>query len=92
VSSTAFALVRAVRGPVVLITLGILFAIDQTQGIAFRRTWPVLFIVFGVMKLIERLLAPPLPPPPPYYPPAAGAPGPWSAPPPPPPAQGGWKS
>ena len=88
-SHTAFSLVRAARGPIVLITLGLLFAIDQTQGIAFRRTWPVLFIVFGVMKLAERLLAPPLPPPPVYYPPPA-PPGAWT--PPPPPAQGGFTS
>jgi hypothetical protein len=91
VSSLVFALVRAVRGPVLLITVGVLFAMDQMQGIGFRRTWPVLFIVFGVMKLVERLVAPPLPPPPTYYPPATGAPGPWT-PPPPPPAQRGWTS
>jgi hypothetical protein len=87
VNNSLFAVVRAARGPIVLITLGILFAIDQMQGIGFRRTWPVLFIVFGVMKLAERLLAPPPPPPPMYYPPAAGAPGPWQSP--PPPAPGG---
>ena len=81
-SSAAFALVRAARGPIVLITLGILFAIDQMQGITFRRTWPVLLVVFGVMKLIERLLAPPPPPAvPAYYPP-----------PPPPPPPGGYQS
>ena len=77
--ANAFALVRAMRGPIVLITLGILFAADQRGGIGFHRTWPVLFIVFGVLKLIERLLAPPPPPPPMYYPPAG-----------PPPPPGGW--
>jgi hypothetical protein len=71
VNSNLFAFVRAARGPVVLVVLGVLFAVDQTGGVPFRRTWPVLLVVFGVMKLIERLLAPPLPPPPPaYYPPA----------------------
>ena len=77
--ANAFALVRAVRGPVVLITLGILFAVDQHGGIGFHRTWPVLFIVFGVLKLVERLLAPPPPPPPPAYHPPAGPPpaSPW---------------
>ena len=94
-NNTAYALVRAMRGPLVLITLGVLFALDQMQGIGFRRTWPVLFIVFGVLKLVERLLAPPpLPPPAPqFYPPAPGAPGAWNPPPPPPPpAQGGYTS
>ena len=75
--ANAYALVRAVRGPIVLITLGILFAADQHGGVGFHRTWPVLFIVFGVLKLAERLLAPPPPPPPPpaYYPPAGSVPG-----------------
>ena len=79
--ANTFALVRAARGPIVLMTLGILFAADQRGGIGFHRTWPILFIVFGVLKLVERLLAPPPPPPPPMYYPPAG---------PPPPAQGGW--
>ena len=86
-NNALFPFVRAARGPIVLVTLGVLFAIDQMQGIAFRRTWPVLLVVFGVMKLIERLLAPP---PPAYYPPVAGVPGAWAPPPPPPP--GGYQS
>ena len=78
----AHELARAVRGPLILITVGILFAVDQAGGVPFYRTWPILFIVFGVLKLVERLLAPPLPPPPPaYYPPAGGT---WQ-----PPQQGG---
>ena len=69
-SANAWALARAVRGPLVLITMGILFAIDQNGGLPFYRTWPVLFIVFGVLKLVERVVAPPLPPGPQYFPPA----------------------
>ena len=66
-----FEIVRAVRGPVLLITLGALFAIDQNGAVSFGRTWPILFIVYGLLKLFERLVAPPLPPAPPrYYPPA----------------------
>lgn len=87
-TNSVFALIRATRGPVVLITLGALFAVDQMQGIGFRRTWPVLVIVFGVMKLAERLLAPPVPPPAVYFPPASG---PWVQQPPPPTGQGDWK-
>jgi hypothetical protein len=70
-----FQIVRAVRGPLVLITLGILFLIDQSGGVSFGRTWPILFIAYGALKLAERLVAPPLPvgppppPPPQYYPP-----------------------
>ena len=46
-------MIRAVRGPLLLIVVGILFAIDNFAGISFGRTWPVLLIVFGVFKLID---------------------------------------
>jgi len=48
-------LVGASRGPILLITLGILFAIDHAGSYSIGRTWPVLVIVFGVMKLVERM-------------------------------------
>ena len=51
-------LVRAIRGPIVLITLGSLFALDQLGSLSFSRTWPVLIIVVGVMKLVERAIYP----------------------------------
>jgi len=46
----------AVRGPILMITLGVLLAIDQagTASLSFGRTWPVLLIVFGLFKLAER--------------------------------------
>ncbi|HTW66788.1 MAG TPA: hypothetical protein VME17_19345 [Bryobacteraceae bacterium] len=47
-------LVQAVRGPIMLITLGALVAIDYAGIYGFWRTWPVLIIVFGVLKLMER--------------------------------------
>lgn len=59
---------QAVRGPVLLMTLGVLFAIQQAGILPFSRTWPLLLIVFGVAKLMERAVSPPqpfLPPPPP---------------------------
>ena len=37
-----------------LITLGVLLAIDQFGTVSFGRTWPVLLIVFGLFKLAER--------------------------------------
>lgn len=49
-----YALVRASRGPIMLITLGSLFAIDYYAGMPFTRTWPLLLIAFGLMKLLER--------------------------------------
>jgi hypothetical protein len=46
-------LVRAIRGPILLITVGTLFAIDHAGGYGFTRTWPVLIIVLGILKLLE---------------------------------------
>jgi hypothetical protein len=47
-------LMRAIRGPLILITVGTLFAVDHAGGYGFSRTWPVLIIVYGVLKLLER--------------------------------------
>jgi hypothetical protein len=68
------ALFQAARGPIMLVTFGVLVAIDHSgYGLSFWRTWPFLFIVYGVLKLIERLLPRPayVPPPPQAPPPAA---------------------
>ncbi len=46
--------IGAIRGPVMLITLGVLLAIDHFGTVSFGRTWPVLLIVFGLFKLAER--------------------------------------
>jgi len=77
-------------GPAVLITIGILFLIDQSShwDWGFGRTWPVLILVIGVIKLAESMAsteghvsAPPIQPGPPQPPPLAPPP------PPPPTAQ-----
>ena len=44
----------AIRGPVTLITIGTLFAIDHFTPYGFDRTWPILLIVFGVLSLLCR--------------------------------------
>lgn len=49
-------LVRALRGPVLLTTLGALFAIDYFGPYPFYRTWPVLLIVYGALWLLERVV------------------------------------
>ena len=50
---------QAIRGPILLITIGVLFAMHQAGVLSFGRTWPLILIVIGVMKLIERMLLPP---------------------------------
>jgi hypothetical protein len=47
-------LIRAIRGPLLLITLGLLFLFDLLGSQPFYKTWPVLLIVFGALKLLER--------------------------------------
>lgn len=49
---------QAIRGPVLLVTIGVLFAIHQAGILSFGRTWPLLIIIFGIMKLLERAGAP----------------------------------
>ncbi|HWE48176.1 MAG TPA: DUF5668 domain-containing protein [Bryobacteraceae bacterium] len=44
-------LVRAIRGPVILITVGVLFAFDKYTEFRFSQTWPVLLIVLGLLSL-----------------------------------------
>lgn len=53
--NTAAALIRATRGPILLIMLGSLMAIQRFQDISFTKTWPVLLIALGLLKLLERL-------------------------------------
>jgi hypothetical protein len=67
--------IQAIRGPIVLITIGVLFAIHQAGILPFSRTWPLVIIVIGLMKLLERMVLPRgIPPtmPPPTMPPAGG--------------------
>jgi hypothetical protein len=45
-------LVRAITGPIILITIGVLFAFDRFTEFRFSQTWPVLLIVVGLLKLI----------------------------------------
>lgn len=49
---------QAIRGPILLITIGVLFAMHQAGILHFSRTWPLIIITIGVLKLIERLAMP----------------------------------
>jgi hypothetical protein len=52
-------LARAIRGPITLITLGVLFALNNFTEYRFSQTWPVLLIVFGLLSLLRRGTEPP---------------------------------
>lgn len=43
----------AIRGPIMLITLGSLLTADYFGWFSFGRTWPILLIMFGLLKLGE---------------------------------------
>ncbi len=52
-------LIVAIRGPIMLIAIGGLFALAQFTAYGFSRTWPTLLILLGVLKLLERAAARP---------------------------------
>ena len=48
-------LVCAIRGPIMLIAIGTLFALAQFTPYGLHQTWPVLLIVLGLLKLMDRV-------------------------------------
>ena len=54
-TNTGNSLIQAIRGPIMLITLGTLVAMDYFGVYGFSRTWPLLIIMFGVLKLLEKI-------------------------------------
>jgi hypothetical protein len=41
-------------GPAVLITVGVLFLLEQLHVMSFGRSFPILLIVIGVVKIAQR--------------------------------------
>lgn len=70
----------AIRGPILLIAVGVLFAIDHAGIFGIRQSWPVLLVLAGLLKLFEHLTteprqpAPPMPGPPMSQPPMSQPP------------------
>jgi len=62
-NGTNYNLVQAIRGPIMLILLGTLVAMDYFGVYGFSRTWPMLIIAFGLLKLLEKLVVRPMAPP-----------------------------
>ena len=44
---------RRLMGPAMLVTIGILFLLDNTAHIEFHRTWPAILLVIGIVKLVQ---------------------------------------
>ena len=78
--------IRSLMGPAVIITVGILFLLEQTRsGFSFGQTWPVILVVIGIISLASAMApmdghisssnaVPPPPPPVTSVPPANPAP------------------
>jgi hypothetical protein len=62
---------QSVAGPAILITIGSISLIDNLHGPGWGRTWPLILLVLGAVKLLERSghLGGPMIPPPGSYPP-----------------------
>jgi hypothetical protein len=75
---------RKLMGPAMLVTLGILFLLDNVSDVSFGRTWPAILLIIGVVKLMQSNASwtghiGPLPPGTTGYPPPPTAPGPPTA-------------
>jgi hypothetical protein len=44
---------RKLMGPAILVTLGVLFLLDNVSRFEFHRTWPAILLVVGVVKLMQ---------------------------------------
>ncbi len=66
-------MIRGLMAPAVIITIGVLFLLDQTRGgyLSFWNTFPVILIVIGIISLASTLapadghISGPVPPAPP---------------------------
>jgi hypothetical protein len=65
-----YLLLRRLRGPLILVTIGVMALLDQYGVLSFGRSWPLILIVIGILMLAERVVLAQMPPPPPggFYP------------------------
>jgi len=48
---------RGLMGPAVLVTLGVLFLLANRPEYPIERTWPILLIVIGAIKVVRYVLS-----------------------------------
>lgn len=64
---------RSIAGPAILVTIGVLSLIDNLNGPGWGHTWPIILLVLGILKLMERGYLGGAPPAPPITPPPTAA-------------------
>ncbi|MEQ1473288.1 MAG: DUF5668 domain-containing protein [Candidatus Acidiferrum sp.] len=48
--------IRSLMGPAVVITVGVLFLLEQTRsGFSFNQMWPIILVVVGIISLASAL-------------------------------------
>jgi TM2 domain-containing membrane protein YozV len=45
---------RSIAGPAILVTIGVLSLIENLHGPSWGHTWPIILLVLGILKLMER--------------------------------------
>jgi hypothetical protein len=67
---------RCIMWPSIMVTVGVLFLMDNLGGPSFERTWPLILLVIGAVKLLQSNAsdAGHIGPPPPVFPPPSVAP------------------
>jgi hypothetical protein len=48
---------RRLMGPAIITTIGILFLLAELDVAAFHRTWPIILLVIGAVKLLQSSVA-----------------------------------
>ena len=69
-----YLMLRRLRGPLILVTIGVMALLDQYGVLSFGRSWPLILIVLGIWQLAERVALSKTPPPPQggFYPDGCG--------------------
>lgn len=52
---------RRMMGPALITTIGILFLLQELHVAYFHRTWPIILLVIGAVKLVQSSAMPPVP-------------------------------
>jgi hypothetical protein len=51
----AYCRIRSLFGPVMIITVGVVFLVGEYTRYSFRDLWPILLIVAGILKVAENM-------------------------------------